>query len=102
MPIEIERSERNYNVGTKSLDALQLGEQVGAQNAVNRKWDEIGEVIHKGDNQDYMRKTPGKRMKWRNRRFLSRLSEERGENDDTPERDEEILITHDTEEYRDQ
>ena len=75
------RSERNYNVGARPLEELQIGDRVRVQNALTKKWDEIGAIVHKGSNRDYVISIPGKRMKWRNRRFLRRFEEERGKDD---------------------
>ena len=75
------RSERNYNVGARPLEDLQIGDRVRVQNAITKKWDEIGAIVHKGSNRDYVISIPGKRMKWRNRRFLRRFTEERGKDD---------------------
>ena len=39
------RSERNYNVGAKVLEKLQIGGRVRVQNSTTLRWDQIGTVI---------------------------------------------------------
>ena len=72
------RSERNYNIGARSLEELQIGDQVRVQNAISKRWDDVGEVMRKGNHRDYVVRIPGRRLKWRNRRFLRLIEEERG------------------------
>ena len=72
------RSERNYNIGARSLEELQIGDQVRVQNAISKRWDDVGEVMRKGNHRDYVVNIPGKRLKWRNRRYLRLIEEERG------------------------
>ena len=82
------RSERNYNIGARSLERLNIGDKVRVQNAVTQKWDDVGEIMRIGNNRDYVVNIPGKKMGWRNRRFI-RFVEESGEDDGPLVRDVE-------------
>ena len=82
------RSERNYNIGARSLEQLNVGDKVRVQNAVTQKWDDVGEIMRIGNNRDYVVNIPGKKMGWRNRRFI-RFVEESGEDDGPLVRDVE-------------
>ena len=82
------RSERNYNIGAGSLEQLNVGDKVRVQNAVTQKRDDVGEIMRIGNNRDYVVNIPGKKMGWRNRRFI-RFVEESGEDDGPLVRDVE-------------
>ena len=63
-------SEDRYNLTSKPLLHLHMGEEVRIQNPKSKIWDECGTVVGVGKNRDYLIKLPNGKIMWRNRKFL--------------------------------
>lgn len=67
-----QRSESDYNHGTRELPELRVGSNVVLQNSCSKLWDIYGIVVDVGPYRRYHVKTPSGRILVRNRRFLRR------------------------------
>jgi hypothetical protein len=80
-----------YDVGSKELSELKVGDIVRVQHGLTKKWNLIAEVLEiKPRGRSYLVKTESGRLYWRNRRYLKLYTPPIGVAKDIPEVEEEV------------
>ncbi|QQP57295.1 Transposon Tf2-6 polyprotein [Caligus rogercresseyi] len=80
-----------YDVGSKELSELKVGDIVRVQHGLTKKWNLIAEVLEiRPRGRSYLVKTESGRLYWRNRRYLKLYAPPIGVAKDIPESQEEV------------
>jgi len=67
------RAMVRYDVSSKTLPPLEMGDAVLVQDHKNRQWERKGKIVCAGKNRAYKIKMSNGRLWWRNRKFLKKL-----------------------------
>ncbi|QQP52720.1 Transposon Tf2-6 polyprotein, partial [Caligus rogercresseyi] len=85
------QSQAAYDVGSKELSELKVGDIVRVQHGLTKKWNLIAEVLEiRPRGRSYLVKTESGRLYWRNRRYLKLYAPPIGVAKDIPESQEEV------------
>ncbi|QQP40014.1 Transposon Tf2-6 polyprotein, partial [Caligus rogercresseyi] len=84
------KAKAAYDVGSKELSELKVGDIVRVQHGLTKKWNlaEVLEIRPRG--RSYLVKTESGRLYWRNRRYLKLYAPPIGVAKDIPESQEEV------------
>ena len=64
------KAMEKYDLSSKTLPPLAIGDHVLIQDQHNKRWDKTGVITRMGCSRDYEIRMPSGRLVWRNRRFL--------------------------------
>ncbi|QQP51098.1 Transposon Tf2-6 polyprotein, partial [Caligus rogercresseyi] len=85
------KAKAAYDVGSKELSELKVGDIVRVQHGLTKKWNLIAEVLEiRPRGRSYLVKTESGRLYWRNRRYLKLYAPPIGVAKDIPESQEEV------------
>ncbi|QQP34591.1 Transposon Tf2-6 polyprotein [Caligus rogercresseyi] len=85
------RAKAAYDVGSKELSELKVGDIVRVQHGLTKKWNLIAEILEiRPRGRSYLVKTESGRLYWRNRRYLNLYAPPIGVAKDIPESREEV------------
>ncbi|QQP37033.1 Transposon Tf2-6 polyprotein, partial [Caligus rogercresseyi] len=85
------KAKAAYDVGSKELSELKVGDIVRVQHGLNKKWNLIAEILEiRPRGRSYLVKTESGRLYWRNRRYLKLYAPPIGVAKDIPESQEEV------------
>ncbi|QQP48538.1 Transposon Tf2-6 polyprotein, partial [Caligus rogercresseyi] len=85
------KAKAAYDVGSKELSELKVGDIVRVQHGLTKKWNLIAEILEiRPRGRSYLVKTESGRLYWRNRRYLKLYAPPIGVAKDIPESQEEV------------